>query len=77
MPELNKENIRSTALSKAISSIPTCGYVDRRDKIDHHVRNRGNQEWREHTKSLNLPEGVTADSTTINNWHDKYLDLRL
>jgi hypothetical protein len=30
--------VRSTALSKAISSIPTCGYVDRRDKIDHHVR---------------------------------------
>ena len=30
--------VRSTALSKAVSSIPTCGYVDRRDKIDHHVR---------------------------------------
>src|ERR1700722_3551324 len=30
--------VRSTALSKAVSSIPTCGYVDRRDKIDHHVK---------------------------------------
>jgi hypothetical protein len=28
-----KGNIRSTALSKAFSSIPTCGYVDRRDKL--------------------------------------------
>jgi hypothetical protein len=27
-----KKNVRSTALSKAVSSIPTCGYVDRRDK---------------------------------------------
>ena len=38
---MNKRKIRSTALSKAFSSIPTCGYVDRRDNVDHHVRDKG------------------------------------
>jgi len=36
--EERARRVRSTALSKAVSSIPTCGYVDRRDKIDHHVK---------------------------------------
>jgi len=52
---LNERKVRSTALSKAVSSIPTCGYVDRRDKIDHHVREYGSRRMKRngnHTSSL-------------------------
>lgn len=31
-------------MSKAVSSIPTCGYVDRRDIVDHHVKERA--QWK-------------------------------
>jgi hypothetical protein len=39
-------------LSKAFSSIPTCGYVDRRDKIDHHLRGRERERARKKGNSI-------------------------
>lgn len=56
-----KRDIRSTALSKAVSSIPTCGYVDRRDKIDHHVRKGKNMNGRTYQRRMPYELALKGD----------------
>ncbi len=58
-----ERKVRSTALSKAISSIPTCGYVDRRDKLI--IMLRGGRNDLEKKRELTIQNVSLSVHSTI------------